>query len=129
MLASSQALTPASEQAEADVVVDGLVADLEATQLNTHPKQQEAAAAEQQTPAAAVNSVAAAVPAEHSLHLHTLPSQSQQHEATVELTPEQDAAADDCAAQFVDLYEHVSPLSSARLCCCCFCIPLSRHTV
>lgn len=105
MLASSDVVAPANEQAEADVVVADLVADLEATQLNAQPKQQEPAA-EKQTPQ--TDSSVAVVPAEHSLHLHTLPNHSQQHEA-VQLTPEQDAAAEECAAQFVDLYEHVSP--------------------
>lgn len=106
MLASSSALTPASEQAEADVVVDCLVADLEATELNAQPKQQQPSAAEQQTPAQTACSVAAVVAAEQSIHLHTLPSQSQQHEASAELTPEQETAAEKCAEQFVDLYEH-----------------------
>lgn len=98
-------LTQANEQAEADVVVADLVADLEATRLTVQPKQQEPAAEKQTQP---TESSVAAVTAEHSLHLHTLKNQLQQHEA-VELTPEQDAAAEECAAQFVDLYEHVSP--------------------
>lgn len=104
MLGSSDVLTQANEQAEADVVVADLVADLEATRLNAQPKQQDPAAEQHTGP---TESSVAAVPSEHSLHLHTLPNQSQQHEA-VELTPEQDAAAEEFAAQFVDLYEHVS---------------------